>query len=210
MYTLSKEVINMTHTFNQKRFKTLMRIAQIITYVGLIFLSIAFVGSLVVFLVGLFIPADLVTFTLSEMTITNMFDMQLGMYLSEEVMNAEITLKSLFISGGLAMAANVAFVWLLLFMLKRVFNEVDKEKPFSQITIKSLYIISFLFIGAGFVLPIFDFILTSSLASQIPAPHFDANYGLDMGRIFVGFIILILVGIFQYGAFLETEYEETV
>ncbi len=200
----------MNKTFDQKRFKTMIRVANVNFLIGLIILSIAFVGSLVVFLVGLFIPEDLVTFTLSEMNVSTVFDMQLGMYLSEDVMNAEITLKSMLISGGITMAANVAFAWILFYMLKRVFTEVESERPFSTLAIKSLYFIAFLFIVAGFILPVFEFIFTSSLVSQIPSPHFDATYGLDMGRIFVGFLILILVGIFQYGAFLETEYEETV
>lgn len=200
----------MNKTFNQKRFKTMMRVANVIALIGLIFLSIAFVGAVVFFLVGLFIPADWVTFTLSEMNVTDMFDMQLGMYLSENVMNAEITLKSMLISGGIAMAAHVAFAWILFFMLKRVFGEVDNDKPFSQVSIKSLYIIAFAFIAGGFILPIFEFIVTNSIVNQIPAPYFDASYGLDVGRIFVGFLILILIGIFQYGAFLQTEYEETV
>ena len=200
----------METTFNQKRFQTLIKATRIFSLVAMWLFAVAGVISLVALAAGIFIPDDFLTFNLSELTIHQYFDLQLEAYLSEDILNSDITLTSLMVSGGLRAFVGSAFLAALFYLMKRIMVQVETARPFSETVTDSLRWIAYGFIGAGVILPVFDFLFMRSIVNQIDHAFLDASYNLNIGYMFIGALIYILMRIFEYGVFLQTQYDETV
>lgn len=200
----------METTFNQKRFRTLIKAVRIFSLLAMWLFVFAAAVSVVAFGAGLFIPDDFLTFNLSELTIHQYFDLQLEAYLSEEILNSDITLTSLMVSGGLRAFFGSLFLVGLFYLVKRIMIQVEAARPFSEVVTDSLKWIAYGFIAAGVILPVFDFLFMRSIVMQIDHEFLNATYNLNLGYVFIGALFYILMRIFEYGVFLQTQYDETV
>lgn len=200
----------METTFNQKRFQTLIKAVRIFSMVAMWLFVFTAAVSLVAMVGGIIIPDDFLTFNLSELTIHQYFDLQLEAYLSEAILNSDITLTSLMISGGLRAFMGSGFLVGLFYLMKRIMLQVEASRPFSQTVTESLKWIAYGFIGAGVILPVFDYLFIRSIVNQIDHEFLNASYNLNVGFIFIGALFYILMRIFEYGIYLQTQYDETV
>lgn len=199
----------MNTAFNQKQFKSLIKAARIVSIVAKWLFIVTGGIALIVFIVGLYIPEDFMTFKFSSLTLHRYLDFQLEAYLSENILIKEVTLSSIFLAGGLfAVVGSIFFVGFFV-LLNRIFIQVEAERPFSQEVIGSMRLIAFGFMAAGVVIPIFEYLFLYSLASQIDdALH--VTYNLNLGYVMIGALVYIIMRIFEYGAYLQNQYDETV
>ncbi|MFW5913643.1 MAG: hypothetical protein ACOCSM_01145 [Bacillota bacterium] len=199
----------MNSVFNQTRFKSLIKAARIFSIFAMWLFIVTTGAGLIAFVAGIFIPGDFLTFELSSMAVHQYFDVQLEAYLSEDILSNEVTLSSILLTGGLRALVGSVFLVGLFILLKRVFIQVETERPFSQEVIDSLRLVAFGFMAAGVVIPIFDYLFMQSIVNQVgDALH--SSYNLNMGHVLIGTLIYILMRIFEYGGYLQTQYDETV
>lgn len=189
---------------------TLIKASRILSVAAMWFFVFAALVGLGVFLAGMVISQDFLTFNLSELTIHQYFDLQLEAYLSDDILNSDITLKSILITGGLRAIAGSAFLVGLFYLLKRIMTSVENARPFASEVTSSLKWIALGFIIAGIVIPIFDYVFMRSIITQIDGGLLEANYNLGVGYFLIGALLYILMRIFEYGRYLQTEFDETV
>lgn len=200
----------METTFNQKRFRTLIKAVRIFSLVAMGLFILTSVLAVVAFAAGLIISDDFLTFNLSELTVHQYFDLQLEAYLSEDILDSDITLTSIMVSGGLRAFVGSMFLAGLFYLVKRIMIQVEAARPFSPAVADSLRWIAYGFIAAGIVLPVFDFLFMRSIVEQVDHEYLNASYSLNLGFVFIGALFYILMRIFEYGVFLQTQYDETV
>ncbi|MFW6298519.1 MAG: hypothetical protein ACOC14_02450 [Bacillota bacterium] len=199
----------MNTAFNQKQFKSLIKAARIFSIIAKWLFIVTGGVALIAFIVGLYIPKDFMTFKFSALTLHRYLDFQLEAYLSENILIKEVTLSSILLAGGLFAVVGSLFSIGLFVLLNRIFIQVEAARPFSQEVIGSMRLIAFGFMVAGVVIPIFEYLFLYSLVSQIDdALH--ASYNLDLGFIMIGALVYIIMRIFEYGAYLQNQYDETV
>ncbi len=122
--------------------------------------------------------------------------------------------------GGLSMA-------LVLYMEKQIYNVlncVKKEKPFDTLCIKSIRVLAFCILACSIL---WDF--TKSLSVYLMFTMFELNtvvitsplfkgsfegyalsFPLNFSLLGVGIIVLLLSYVFEYGAYLQSEYDATL
>ena len=122
--------------------------------------------------------------------------------------------------GGLSMAV-------VLYMEKQIYNVlscVKKEKPFDVLCIKSVKVLAFCILACSFL---WDFTKNLSVYLMytmfeldtvvITSPLFKGSFEgytlsfpLNFSLLGVGIIVLLLSYVFEYGAYLQSEYDATL
>lgn len=141
--------------------------------------------------------------------------------------NAPISITSiqnfLFLTG-LFSALSMALV---LYMEKQIFNVlncVKKEKPFDALCIKSIKVLGFCILGCSVLLEFTKSLSLYLLYSmfeldgvQIISPLFSGNFDgyslsfpFNFSLLGAGIIVILLSYVFEYGAYLQNEYDATL
>lgn len=98
------------------------------------------------------------------------------------------------------------FAVALLFILNRLFSNIHRmHSPFTDDNARNLKIIAFLVLLMGIVVPVFE-VLASMVYSSGQAPPMDINVGM----IFMAFLVYLVSLVFKYGAALQKESDETL
>jgi Ca2+/Na+ antiporter len=76
--------------------------------------------------------------------------------------------------------------------------------------VKNIYNIAFIIIFGGVIIPLFQFLVGIFSINKIGIAGLDINFGINLTMILIGLLILILASIFQYGAYLQNENDQTI
>jgi hypothetical protein len=200
----------MENTFNHEKFQKILRITMLVINIFIIFLTVV-AGVLVIGLaVSTFLPQDLFVFDLSNLNDVNFEVYNVTLNISSLDLTGEVTIKSLVLIGLLFAFINIIWMNVIVRYLKRFMKDVKAKNPFNENNIKRLKTIAYLFIGGGIVLPVFSSLFSLQVMNIITQLDLSVNFSLNLTYIFIGLLILVLGYVFEYGTYLQEEYNETV
>lgn len=106
---------------------------------------------------------------------------------------------------------NSIFFSLLTFYLKGILSAVEKGRPFAPGNARRLSLIGIVFLISSLLLTNLQATLVYKiLHAANAAGMFSVNFTVNTTMLFAGLLLLILSGIFRYGAYLQEEYDATL
>lgn len=94
--------------------------------------------------------------------------------------------------------------------LQLILGTVKIDKPFTQENSRRLTIIGAALMIGAFVKRIGEVMVAHAIINTLKINELSVNYSADSSFIIMGFIVLILAGVFKYGSYLQNEYDSTV
>jgi len=197
----------MNKKFNETKFKNLINFTEGFTRV-LFFIAIgAATICLLAFVVLMVLPTSVFDSGL------NSFNIEIGKtltYVLEYDLSSGKSLKLLAISAVMAGFAYLLYISFLLFAVKKVMIDVKKDDPFSQSNVKNIFIIAYTIIVGSVLLPLISAGFGAVIMNQIGIEAIEVQMSIDVNMLFFGLLLIVLANIFQYGAYLQNEYDQTV
>jgi hypothetical protein len=87
---------------------------------------------------------------------------------------------------------------------------VQEDKPFARENAARLKRIGKILIAGSIVFRVVQSVMTSALMDLTGLPGITVVFSVDTNLLLVGLIILVLGGVFEYGTYLQHEYDTTV
>jgi len=122
----------------------------------------------------------------------------------------EIILKRLYITIMLMSASIFALIIPVLKQLILILKTVEEDRPFAVENAKRILTIGVVLTFSSILIPAFEVLVTRTMVDTLKIQNVSINYSINISLIFTGFMLLILSGIFNYGSYLQHEYDETV
>jgi hypothetical protein len=192
--------------YNEKKYHTLIKVSYIISKVLFCLLIGAGVLAILGFIIVLFIPETVFNFAVG--TIKLEIGDAIKYIISEPIDGGNVKFITLIaIVVGLV---HIIFSLLLFYAVYKILAEVKNNNPFAKANVKHLYFIAFTFLAGSVLIPTFNFILGMFTIKKLNIININSEFSLNLDYIFIGLLILILANIFNYGAYLQNEYNETV
>lgn len=120
--------------------------------------------------------------------------------------NVGTVYKSITIMAAL-LSVGIAY---FLRQLNALMKNVEEGRPFEIENSNRLKVMGFLLLLYSFVLPGADMLVASSMVHAFDIDNISVVYSVNISLLISGFVILILAGIFQYGSYLQSEYDTTL
>ena len=121
-----------------------------------------------------------------------------------------INMKKLYIAI-LLMSALISLLIVPIFkQLVLILKTVGVDKPFAKENAKRISIIGFVLMLSSFLLPAVQIFVARTMIDLFKIQDVSTNYSINIPLILTGFLMFILSGIFNYGTYLQHEYDETV
>lgn len=204
-----------------KGFKNTAHVISVILKVILIASVVALVGCIVGLLAINFLPKSMLQeILLSDAMVTSINLSGLSFEVSGVSLMASDIIK-MFTTSLIGFAVVILFLILSLKQLIKIMTIVKNGTPFTMECAKSIRLLGILVIVSSIVVPAVSsfvefleirmFNLESILLSTPGISNVTYNlFSFDGVPILIGFIILILSGVFQYGCYLQDEYDSTL
>lgn len=200
----------MSNSFNKKYFNTILSITRWVIkacVVGLIILvGVLVVGAVVVS----FLSIDLFNYNLDNLQNIDIQYLNAFISINPSIFTGVINVKWEIVSGFLIALMNVSFLLFVFIMLKKVIIDVTNKAPFSKDNIKRFFKIGIAFVIAAIVFPIFEGLFFSEILDLLSLDNSGSNYMINTSQLFMGFLVLVLAGIFEYGSNLQEDHDMTV
>lgn len=104
-----------------------------------------------------------------------------------------------------------SFILQYIFMqLKELVKTTIEDHPFDRGNARRIFNMAFPMFGAGFLFPILKGFIYNNMIDIFGLENFNIVYSIDFFWIMTGLLLILLSYIFKYGAFLQTEYDETI
>ena len=94
--------------------------------------------------------------------------------------------------------------------LRLILKTVTDNRPFERNNAKRLFIIGIVLIISSVVRKFIEGIFALAVIDMLKIENIDVNFTIDGAMLLFGFLILILAGVFQYGSYLQEEYDATL
>lgn len=94
--------------------------------------------------------------------------------------------------------------------LKNILKQVVQCQPFALENGNRMTAIASVLIGLSFLGPAINELLLFRTIELFQLNNFSANFKIDFFLLITGLLVLLLAEVFKYGAFLQTEYDETL
>lgn len=94
--------------------------------------------------------------------------------------------------------------------LRLILKTVADNRPFERNNAKRLFIIGIVLIISSVVWKITEGIFALTVINTLNIENIDVTFTVDVAMLLTGFLILILAGVFQYGSYLQEEYNATL
>jgi hypothetical protein len=91
-----------------------------------------------------------------------------------------------------------------------ILKTVADNRPFERNNAKRLFIIGIVLIISSVVLKFIEARFAFAIIDMLKIENIDVNFTIDGAMLLTGFLILILAGVFQYGSYLQEEYDTTL
>lgn len=109
------------------------------------------------------------------------------------------------------MAASILFLMMLILkQLVLILKSVEGDKPFAKENANRITTVGVVLILSSFLIPAFEVYVAKTIIDTFNIQNITTNYSANIYLILTGFMLFILSGIFNYGSYLQYEYDETV
>ena len=98
----------------------------------------------------------------------------------------------------------------LLQQVRLILKTVSNDIPFEKSNPKRLLIIGITLLTGSFAVKYVMGMVALTLVSLLKLKDIDINFSPDGTMIFNGLIVIVLAGVFQYGNYLQEEYDATL
>lgn len=119
-------------------------------------------------------------------------------------------LKPVLASTCFMIAAIGAVLAVILKQLELILGTVKDDKPFAPENSKRLTTIGITLMIGSFIERAGEFFVASTMIDTLKLKDLSVNYSADSNMILIGFVVLVLAGVFKYGCYLQNEYDSTV
>ncbi|MGS0972149.1 MAG: DUF2975 domain-containing protein [Candidatus Izemoplasmataceae bacterium] len=195
--------------FDQKNFNLILKSTLVLTKITQIIMIIG-IASLVLLSLGvLVIPSELYNIDLSEIDAFRMNIGTLDMRIPIESMSGTLNIRYLII---FASATLLVYLGSFLYLFRKVeafLLHVKKGTPFADENIHMMYHIGKVLVALSVILPVITLPFAWRIAHLLPL-DITVNLEINLGLLVLGFVVLLLASIFNYGAYLQEEYDQTV
>jgi len=120
------------------------------------------------------------------------------------------SIKGILTNIGFMASLLMVGVAIILNQIVKLLKTVEEDRPFAEENGKRLKVVgivlmlgSVLYRGAGAVVAL-------TMVDTFNIPNIDVNFSVDLFMLLLGFMMLILSGIFRYGNYLQDEYDSTL
>ncbi len=179
------------------------RFLEIASYVLLIIISLVTVGVL-------FFPKDMFAISLHQIRDMELTVQQITVTVSSLGLVGDITVKWLAVFGGLYLIIALAFASIFFYHLRHLVLAVKQEQPFLSENAKRLYFMGKLTIGASVLMPIAGGLVLLYAFDLVGYDNAEINFMINFTYLFVGFLLIVLGSVFEKGAYLQSEFDQTV
>lgn len=94
--------------------------------------------------------------------------------------------------------------------LRLILKNVADNRPFKRNNAKRLFMIGIVLIISSVIRRFIEGIFVLAIINMLKIENIDVNFTIDGAMLLFGFLILILAGVFQYGSYLQEEYDATL
>jgi hypothetical protein len=199
----------MEKKFNQKHFQFILKVTQIFIMLTKILFIIGMVALTILFIGTLFMDGSIFDFDLSKITSYNITFASVDVDIPIDPVNEIINIKSMVIYGSLTLIVYFASLYYIFAKFGKIIQHVKEEQPFHKENIHLMFLIGKLLVIFSVALPVISLPFVWDIANTLPF-DINVNLGIHTGMLFIGGVILLLASIFNYGAYLQDEYDQTV
>ncbi len=138
--------------------------------------------------------------------VTGVETTQDGVRVSAETSNITADLKTILWPTVVSGVVYIVVVLITIHFIKRLCKEIKNcESPFSEGVIRKIKQLAYALIPWVFISGITESIMSSGMTGRT-----SVDLNIDLGRVMVVLVVLALAYIFQYGAVLQQESDETL
>lgn len=200
----------MSRSFKNNNFDTLLTVTTVVlkSFIIGLFILIGFlaIGTLVV----LFLPKELLDYNLDNLETINLSLMNIQYDIDPSDLTGIINVKLFLIFGGITALFNLTFLQFIFIYLRKIVVDVKEKTPFSDENIKRFNYIGYAYLTSAVVLPLMNSSFLTIGINLLAVERATVNYMVNFQSIFMGILIILLAKIFEYGAYLQNEYDMTV
>lgn len=99
---------------------------------------------------------------------------------------------------------------LVLSQLRVILKNVVNEKPFAEKNAKSIMNIGYVVMAGSIVIPITKAFLINKIIHAFNLSNVNVVYTINVEVLIIGILLLLVSAIFNYGAYLQQEYDTTI
>ncbi|MGB7605925.1 MAG: DUF2975 domain-containing protein [Lutisporaceae bacterium] len=198
---------------NKLDFAKYRRLARIMKIV----IKVTYIASVIFLVAGLVVGILLAVAPISSLAAISDTGDSLFLTLDNILMvkiNPETTtledLSPVFASICFMAAAIGAVFAAILKQLELILGTIKDDKPFAPENSKRLTTIGITLMIGAFIERAGEYLVASTMINTLKLNSLSANFSADSNMILIGFVVLILAGVFKYGCYLQNEYDSTV
>ncbi|MCK4258854.1 MAG: DUF2975 domain-containing protein [Halanaerobiales bacterium] len=191
---------------NQVKLKRMAHVLQFVMQVSFWVCIVGTVVSVITALIISFIPQQkFIGWGQFNLTIDNFITYEVNTQTLSNVSAKPILLTILLMTTILFFG-----IAILLRQLRDLLKTVAQDNPFAEENAKRITVIGVIFLVGSVVYKATAVIVAMTIINTYNLYNVNVNFKPDGFMLFTGFIVLILAGIFQYGSFLQQEYDSTI
>ena len=101
-------------------------------------------------------------------------------------------------------------ILLVLSQLKIILKNVVNEKPFAEKNAKSIRNIGYVVMASSILMPVAKAFVFNKFIHEFNLSNVNVIYSINTEVLIIGILLLIVSAIFNYGAYLQQEYDTTL
>jgi hypothetical protein len=118
-----------------------------------------------------------------------------------------VEIYSLMFAGS---ALLLILILLVLSQLRIILKNVVNENPFAEKNAKSIKNIGYVIIASSLVMPVTKAFLINKIIHAFNLSNVNVVYTINIEVLIIGILLLLVSAIFNYGAYLQQEYDTTL
>jgi|GEM_PF-1715535 len=195
--------------FDQKNFNLILKGTTILTKITQVLIIIGISALVLLSLGALIIPSDLYMIDLSQIHAFSLNIGTLNMEIPIERMEGTLNIRYLIVFGSATILIYFGAFYYLFKKVEKFLGYVKEGTPFADENIHMMYHIGKVLVVLSLLFPVVSYPFAWKLAHELPL-DITVNIEIQFGLLMIGLIVLLLASIFNYGAYLQEEYDQTV
>lgn len=206
---------------SHKRFKTLVSVMYVLSYIAIVLLGIAVLATFVSSFVLIMVPVDSLMNILNSIPANFTYEGEgFSLAITDDLLSSVTVDKTLLVITAFVSSLSIVPMFLIVYFLNRWLRNLNKGDILGPKNGKYIEYIGYSFILASLMETLLTYLsstlVSSSLAmSSLPVEvaeflNIDSTVNFNLITIFAGILIWIIAKTMQYGAFLQDEYDATV
>jgi hypothetical protein len=197
---------------NKSEMQKIKRYSRVLRFVMNVFYWVSLVTACISFIAAvatIFIPASKFIF---KNNYAGSFGLSLDGLIKYNLTEAAqgISLKDVYLT---ILFMSVVLLFLVAFVAKKlvhILKSVENDSPFEKENAERILAIGRILVLSALFIPALKFIPAKVLLDLVKMQNIDLNYSVNIYLLLAGFLMFVLSGIFKYGSYLQSEYDETV